>query len=46
MPTEKFVVGGDSASEVMKSNDQANEDLQGMYDRILGNNSAAGVTGA
>ena len=38
---EKYVVGGDSASEAVMSQDHhvGNNDLQGMYDRIMGSNS-------
>ena len=41
VPADKFVVGGDSASEIMKSQEKPNDDLQNMYDRILGASSAA-----
>ena len=39
VPTDKFVVG-DSASEIMKSQEKPNDDLQIMYDRIVGATSA------
>ena len=41
IPMEKYVVGGDSASEAVMSQDHhvGNNDLQGMYDRIMGSNS-------
>lgn len=42
VPTDKFIVG-DSTSEVVRSQDQPNEDLQLMYDRIVGATSAAGM---
>ena len=42
VPTDKFIVG-DSTSEVLRSQDHANEDLQLMYDRIVGATSATGV---
>ena len=38
IPAEKFIVGGDSASEALMSQEQQNQDLQGMYDRIMGQN--------
>ena len=40
IPTEKYVVGGDAASEAVMSQDYhgGNNDLQGMYDRIMGSN--------
>lgn len=41
VPPEKFVVGGETASEVNKS-DKA-EELQGMYDRIMGTSTASGA---
>ena len=42
VPTDKFVVG-DSTSEVVRSQEQPNEDLQIMYDRIVGATSATGI---
>ena len=42
VPTDKFIVG-DSTSEAVRSQDQPNEDLQLMYDRIIGATSATGV---
>ena len=42
VPTDKFIVG-DSTSEVVRSQDQPNEDLQLMYDRIIGATSATGI---
>lgn len=38
IPADKFIVGGDSASEALMSQEQQNQDLQGMYDRIMGQN--------
>ena len=38
MPTDKFVVG-DSTSDIIKSQ-APNEDLQQMYDRIIGTTGA------
>ena len=44
VPTEKFVVGSnDTASEIMNSKEyQNNDDLQQMYDRIVGAPSNGG----
>jgi len=46
IPTEKYIVGGDSASEAVLSQDfhAGNNDLQGQYDRIMGANPTTGVT--
>ena len=38
VPTDKFSVG-DSTREIAKSQDKPNEDLQQMYDRIIGANN-------
>ena len=36
VPTDKFVVGDSTSEGALKSAERPNDDLQGMYNRILG----------
>ena len=42
VPTDKFVVGDSASEAVLKSQDKKDDELQVMYDRIVGASSAIG----
>jgi len=43
IPPDKYIVGGDTASEAVISQEFVNSDLQGMYERIMGTSTTAGA---
>ena len=54
IPNDKFIVGNESASEILQSNSMSgvpqraysgvgNEDIQGMYDRVMGATNSSGM---